>query len=158
MLTLIAVGKLKESFYREACAEYEKRLRAFGGVKLLELPEKKLPEDPSPAQIREALRKEGEAVLEKLPKNAWLCAMAVEGKTLSSEALAEKFRTLRTGGKSELVFLIGSSYGLSQEIKSRADYLLSMSPMTFPHHLARVMVLEQLYRAESMLAGSRYHK
>ena len=84
--------------------------------------------------------------------------MAIEGKSISSEALAEKIASVRSGGRSELVFLIGSSFGLDRELKNQADFRLSMSPMTFPHHLARVMLLEQLYRAESILAGSRYHK
>ena len=158
MLTVIALGKLKEKFYLAAVAEYEKRLRAYGGVKLIELPETKLPEDPSPAQIAGALKKEAEAVREKLPKNCWLCVLTPEGKLLSSEALAEKLQSVRNGGKSELCFLIGSSFGLDPDLKARGDFRLSMSPMTFPHHLARVMVLEQLYRAESILAGSRYHK
>ena len=158
MLTLITLGKLKEPFYQQAVQEYEKRLRAYGGVKILELPEEKLPERPTPAQIAQALSKEAQAVRQKLPKSCWLCALAVEGKELSSEALAGTIQRVRTGGISELVFLIGSSYGLDASLKAQADFRLSMSPMTFPHHLARVMVLEQLYRAESILAGSRYHK
>lgn len=158
MLTIITVGKLKEEFYRQAVSEYEKRLKAYGGVKIIELPEVKLPENPSPAQIQGALRKEAEAVRSKLPKNCWLCAMTPEGKLLSSEALAEQFRRVRNGGKNELCFLIGSSFGMDPELKAQADFKLSMSPMTFPHHLARVMVLEQLYRAEGILAGSKYHK
>ena len=158
MLTVIALGKLKEKFYLSAVAEYEKRLRAYGGVKLVELPETRLPEDPSPAQIAGALKKEAEAVREKLPKNCWLCVLTPEGKLLSSEALAEKLQSVRNGGKSELCFLIGSSFGLDPDLKARGDFRLSMSPMTFPHHLARVMVLEQLYRAESILSGGKYHK
>ena len=158
MLTLITVGKLKEKFYLEACAEYEKRLRAYGGVKILELPEQRLPENPSPAEIEKALSREAESIREKLPKNAWVCALAIEGRLLSSEQLAQTFRKVRTGGKSELSFLIGSSFGLDTALKRQADLLLSMSPMTFPHHLARVMALEQIYRAESILSGSKYHK
>lgn len=158
MLTLIALGKLKEGFYRSAVGEYEKRLKAYGGICILELPEVRLPEDPSQAQIQQALKKEAEAVRQKLPKNAWLCVLTPEGKLLSSPQLAEKIDAVRTGGRSELVFLMGSSFGLDPELKRQGDFLLSMSPMTFPHHLARVMVLEQLYRAESILAGSKYHK
>ena len=158
MLTLITVGKLKEKFYISAAAEYEKRLKAYGGIRLIELPECRLPEDPSPAQIEAALRKEAEAVRQKLPKNSWLCVLTPEGKLLSSEALAETLQAIRNQGRSELVFLIGSSFGLDEGLKRQGNLLLSMSPMTFPHHLARIMVLEQLYRAESILAGSRYHK
>jgi 23S rRNA (pseudouridine1915-N3)-methyltransferase len=158
VLTLITLGKLKEPFYRSAVAEYEKRMKAYGGIAILELPEIRLPENPSQAQIAGALKKEAETVRAKLPKNCWLCVLTPEGKLVSSEELAKKLSTVRTGGKSELVFLIGSSFGLDEELKAQADFRLSMSPMTFPHHLARVMVLEQLYRAESILAGSKYHK
>lgn len=158
MLTLIALGKLKEPFYRTAVAEYEKRLKAYGGIKIIELPEIRLPDNPSPAQIQNALQKEAETVRQKLPKNCWLCVLTPEGRLLSSEQLADKLAAVRTGGKSELVFLIGSSFGLDSVLKRQGDFLLSMSPMTFPHHLARVMVLEQLYRAESILSGSKYHK
>ena len=158
MLTIIAVGKLKEPFYKSAVAEYEKRLKAYGGITILELPEVKLPENPSRAQIDAALKKEAEAVRQRLPKNGWLCVLTPEGKLLSSEELAKKFSAVRTGGKSDLVFLIGSSFGIDPELKAQGDFRLSMSPMTFPHHLARVMVLEQIYRAESILAGSKYHK
>jgi 23S rRNA (pseudouridine1915-N3)-methyltransferase len=158
VLTLITLGKLKEPFYRSAVAEYEKRMKAYGGITILELPEIRLPENPSQAQIAAALKKEAETVRAKLPKNCWLCVLTPEGKLISSEELAKKLSAVRTGGKSELVFLIGSSFGLDSELKAQADFRLSMSPMTFPHHLARVMVLEQLYRAESILAGSKYHK
>ncbi len=158
MLTIITVGKLKEPFYKSAVAEYEKRLKAYGGINIIELPEVKLPDNPSRAQIDAALKKEAEAVRQKLPKNSWLCVLTPEGKLLSSEELANKFSSVRTGGKSDLVFLIGSSFGIDPELKAQGDFRLSMSPMTFPHHLARVMVLEQIYRAESILAGSKYHK
>ena len=158
MLTIITVGKLKEPFYKSAVGEYEKRMKAYGGISIVELPEVKLPENPSRAQIDAALKKEAEAVRGKLPKNCWLCVLTPEGKLLSSEELAKKLSDVRTGGKSELVFLIGSSFGIDGELKKSGDFRLSMSPMTFPHHLARVMVLEQLYRAESILAGSKYHK
>lgn len=158
MLTLITVGKLKEPFYRSAVEEYQKRLKAYGGIQIIELPEVKLPDNPSPAQITAALRKEAQEVRKKLPKNGWLCILTPEGKLLSSEELASTMEKVRTAGKSDLVFLIGSSFGIDSELKSQGDFRLSMSPMTFPHHLARVMVLEQLYRAESILAGNKYHK
>lgn len=158
MLTLIALGKLKESFYRDAVAEYEKRLRAYGGIRILELPEVRLPDSPSPAQINSTLEKEAETVRQHLGKGCWLCIFTPEGKLLSSPALAEKLETVRSGGKSDLTFLLGSSYGIHESLKAQGNFLLSMSPMTFPHHLARVMALEQLYRAESICAGSKYHK
>lgn len=158
MLTLITVGKLKEPFYKSAVGEYEKRLKAYGGIQIIELPEVKLPENPSRAQIDGALKKEAESIRQKLPRNSWLCILTPEGKLLSSEELAKKLETVRTGGKSDLVFLIGSSFGIDAELKKQGDFRLSMSPMTFPHHLARVMVLEQIYRAESIISGSKYHK
>lgn len=157
-ITLIAMGKLKEKFYLEACAEYEKRLKGYCRFNLLELPEVRLPEDPSPAEIAAGLEKEAEMIFSKIPKGSWLCVLTPEGKLLSSEALADKIRSVKNAGKSSLCFLIGSSFGMSPRVKEKADFKLSMSPMTFPHHLARVMVLEQIYRAEAIQAGSKYHK
>lgn len=158
MLTLIALGKLKEHFYQAASSEYEKRLRAYGGVRIVELPEVRLPEDPSPAQIDGALKKEADAVRQHLGKNCWLCIFTPEGKLLSSPALAETLEKVRSDGRSDLTFLLGSSFGIHESLKAQGDFLLSMSPMTFPHHLARVMALEQLYRAACISAGSKYHK
>lgn len=157
-VTLICMGKLKEKFYIQAAQEYEKRLGAYCRFRLLELPEYKLPEDPSPAQIMAGLDKEAEQIISKIPKGSWLCIWTPEGKMLSSEDLAEQLKDVKLSGKSSACFLIGSSFGISQKIKDMADYKLSMSKMTFPHHLARIMVLEQLYRAEAIQAGSKYHK
>lgn len=155
---MIAMGKLKEKFYLDAAAEYEKRLKGYCRFSLLELPEVRLPENPSPAEITAGLEKEAELIFTKIPKGSWLCVLTPEGKLLSSEALAEKMNSVKVSGKSSLCFLIGSSFGMSPRVKEKADYKLSMSPMTFPHHLARVMVLEQIYRAEAIQAGSKYHK
>ena len=157
-ITLIAMGKLKEKFYLSAAAEYEKRMKGYCQFKILELPEVRLPEDPSPAEISAGLEKEADLILTKIPKGAWFCVLTPEGKMLSSEALADKLKDVKLSGKSSACFLIGSSFGMAQRIKDKADFKLSMSPMTFPHHLARVMVLEQLYRAEAIQAGSKYHK
>lgn len=157
-VTLICMGKLKEKFYTAAAAEYEKRLQGYCQFKLLELPEARLPENPSPAEIAAGLDKEAETILAKIPKGAWFCVLTPEGKLLSSEALAQQMRQVKLSGKSSACFLIGSSFGIAPRVKARADLKLSMSPMTFPHHLARVMVLEQLYRAEAIQAGSKYHK
>ena len=157
-ITLIAMGKLKEKFYLSAAAEYEKRMKGYCQFKILELPEVRLPEDPSSAEITAGLEKEADLILTKIPKGAWLCVLTPEGKMLSSEALADKLKDVKLSGKSSACFLIGSSFGMAQRIKDKADFKLSMSPMTFPHHLARVMVLEQLYRAEAIQAGSKYHK
>ena len=157
-ITLITVGKLKEKFYINAAAEYEKRLKGYCNFHLIELPESRLPEDPSPAQIKCGLDKEAESILSKLPKGAWFCVLTPEGKLLSSEALAHKMSDIKNSGKSSACFLIGSSFGIADQVKAKSDFKLSMSPMTFPHHLARVMVLEQIYRAEAIQAGSKYHK
>lgn len=157
-ITLITMGKLKEPFYLSAAAEYEKRLKGYCTFRLLELPEHRLPEDPSPAEITAGLEKEADLILSKIPKGAWFCVLTPEGKTLSSEAFAQRIKDVKLSGKSSACFLIGSSFGMAQRIKEKADFKLSMGPMTFPHHLARIMVLEQLYRAESIQAGSKYHK
>ena len=143
-ITLIAMGKLKEKFYLDAAAEYEKRLKGYCRFTLLELPETRLPENPSPAEITAGLEKEAELIFTKIPKGSWLCTLTPEGKLLSSEALAEKMHSVKVSGKSSLCFLIGSSFGMSPRVKEKADFKLSMSPMTFPHHLARVMVLEHI--------------
>ena len=157
-ITLITVGKLKEKFYLTAASEYEKRLKGFCEFKIVELPETRLPDAPSPAEINAGLEKEADLILAKIPKGAWFCVMTPEGKMLSSEALADKMAEIKLTGKSSACFLIGSSFGIASRIKNIADFKLSMSPMTFPHHLARVMVLEQIYRTESIQAGTKYHK
>lgn len=157
-ITLIAMGKLKEPFYISAEAEYRKRMKGYCQFQIVELPEHRLPEDPSPAEISAGLEKEADLIISKIPKNAWLCVLTPEGKLQSSEDLAKKLKNVKLTGKSSACFVIGSSFGMSPRVKERADFKLSMSPMTFPHHLARVMVLEQLYRAESIQAGSKYHK
>ena len=155
---LLCVGKMKEKFYIEGAAEYVKRLGAYCKLTVTELPEERLPENPSPAQIEGALEKEGNAILAKIPKGSKVVALCVEGKTMSSEKLAEAVDGWAVQGASQITFLIGGSYGMHESVKRRADLRLSMSPMTFPHHLARVMVLEQIYRAYKINEGSSYHK
>ena len=147
-VTVLCVGKLKEAFYAAAVAEYQKRLQRHCKLEIVELPEQKLPESPAPAEIEQALAREAALIEEKLP----------EGTVLSSEALSKKLAQLASAGASQLTFLIGGSFGLHPRVKQRADLRLSMSPMTFPHHLARVMLLEQLYRAYQIDTGTRYHK
>lgn len=157
-ITMIAMGKLKEKFYISAAAEYEKRMKGYCQFQLIELPEARLSENPSPSEIKAALEKEADEILTKIPKGAWFCTLTPEGKLLSSEALAGKIKDVKLSGKSSACFLIGSSFGMAPRLKEMADFTLSLGPMTFPHHLARIMVLEQLYRAESIQAGSKYHK
>ncbi|MEG1747500.1 MAG: 23S rRNA (pseudouridine(1915)-N(3))-methyltransferase RlmH [Oscillospiraceae bacterium] len=155
---IICVGKLKERFFAEAAAEYEKRLTPLYKFSITELPEQRLPQTPSDAEISAALEREAYAILPLLPKSAAVVALCIEGKPMSSEALAEKLDSWPTAGKSQVIFLIGGSCGLHNSVKERADLRLSMSPMTFPHHLARVMLLEQIYRAAQINLGTKYHK
>ena len=157
-VSIICVGKMKEKFYIDAAAEYIKRLSRFCKLEIIELPEDRLPEDPSQAQIDAALAKEADAIRSKLPQNAVIIAMCVEGKLRSSEELAGLMADAAGRGGSHLVFLIGGSFGLHPSVKALAATKLSMSPMTFPHHLARVMLLEQIYRGYQIDAGSKYHK
>jgi len=155
---IICVGRLKEKFYIDAAAEYVKRLGPYCRLTLTELPEERLPSAPSQAQIAAALKKEAAAIRARLPAGARTVALCVEGRLRSSEELAELLRGWETGPAKHLAFLIGSSYGLDQTLKDEAWEKLSMSPMTFPHHLARVMLLEQLYRGFKINEGSGYHK
>lgn len=155
---LICVGKMREKHYTAAFEEYEKRLGAFCRFSLTELPEQRLPERPAQKEIDAALEKESRAILEHVPKGAVLIAMCVEGQSLSSEALAERFAAWQNGGASRLCFVVGGSFGLHESVKQAAQLKLSMSKMTFPHHLARVMLTEQIYRACTINAGTQYHK
>ena len=157
-VSIICVGKMKEKFYMEAASEYVKRLSRFCKLEIVELPEDRLPDDPSQAQIDAALAKEAEAIKGRLPSSCCIIAMCVEGKTRSSEELAALMAQSANQGGSHLVFLIGGSFGLHPSVKALAAVKLSMSPMTFPHHLARVMLLEQIYRSYQINAGSKYHK
>lgn len=157
-VTILCVGKLREKFYIEAAAEYQKRLGAFCKLQLIELPEEKLPQEPSQAQIDAALEKEAQAIRAKLPPNSSVVALCIEGRLRSSEELAGLLRSWEQNSAKHLVFLIGGSFGLDESLKTEAWVKLSMSPMTFPHHLARVMLLEQLYRGFQINSGSKYHK
>ena len=149
-VTILCVGKLKEKFYLAACGEYLKRLGTMADVSIVELPE----ETGRP----DGLEREAEKILAAIPNQSYVCAMCIEGKMMDSPALARVFSDIQNRGYSSMTIIIGSSNGMSDSVKSRADMRLSMSPMTFPHHLARVMVLEQVYRALSINAGSKYHK
>ena len=157
-VTVLCVGKLKERFYIDAAAEYVKRLQRHCKLELIELPEQRLPDDPSPAEIQKALRAEGDAIREKLPKGGAVIALCIEGKPCSSQELSRRMADLAVQGKTQLTFLIGGSVGLDEDLKRRADWRLSMSPMTFPHHMARIMLLEQIYRAYQIAGGTKYHK
>ena len=157
-IKLICVGKLKEKHFIAAAAEYCKRLGAFCHLEVEELPESRLPARPSEAEIEAALRKEGESIALRIPAGALTVALCVEGKQLDSPRFSQFLEACALKGRSRLCFVIGGSEGLSEEIKERAEARMSMSEMTFPHHLARIMLLEQLYRAFQIRDGSRYHK
>ena len=157
-ITLITVGKLKERYYAAAADEYIRRLGAYCKFELIELPECRLPENPSPAEIQRALESEAASIREKLPRGGAVIALCIEGKPCSSAALSRRMAELALNGASQLTFLIGGSFGLSESLKKQADWQLSMSPMTFPHHLARIMLLEQIYRAYQIQQGTKYHK
>ena len=157
-VTVLCVGKLKEKFYLEAAAEYVKRLQRFCKLELVELPESRLPESHSPAEVQRALAAEAVAIRERLPKGGAVIALCIEGKPCSSVELSRRMEELAVAGKTQLTFLIGGSVGLDESLKQQADWRLSMSPMTFPHHLARIMLLEQIYRAYQISAGTKYHK
>ena len=157
-VTIICVGKLKEKFYQEAAAEYGKRLKGYCKLNIVELTEQKLPKNPTLGEIQSALEKEGDAVWGTIPPNSSVIALAIEGKPRSSEEMAEMISAWTHSAAKHLVFVIGGSYGLHPSVKAGAWAALSMSPMTFPHHLARVMLLEQLYRTFKIQEGSDYHK
>ena len=157
-VTIICVGKLKERFYTEASAEYIKRLGAYCRITVMELPEKKRSDNPSEKETEAALLREAQDIMAAIPKGAAIVAMCVEGKELTSPQLAEAIEGFAGRGKSKIVFVIGGSDGLHKSVKEASELRLSMSRMTFPHHLARVMLLEQLYRAFNISGGGKYHK
>lgn len=154
-VNIIALGQLKESYFRAAADEYKKRLRC---VNEIELRDERLAQSPSDAQIEAALEREAERILAAIPKRSFTIAMCIEGNQMSSEAFADTLDKAALSGHSSVTFIIGSSHGLAERVKSAADLRLSMSKMTFPHKLARVMLLEAVYRASEISAGSRYHK
>ena len=156
-VTVITVGNLKEGYWRDAVAEYEKRLCAFCKPTLIQLKEAKLPENPSEGEIRAALADEGERILAAMPPRSYRIALCVEGKQFSSEELAAKLEgVLAENGN--LCLVIGSSHGLSDEVKAACQLRLSVSKLTFPHQMMRVLLLEVLYRAFSIIKGTKYHK
>lgn len=157
-LHIICVGKLKEQYLRDASAEYIKRMQTLCKLTVTEIPAEKLNENPSQKEIEKALETEGNKIIEKIPKGSAVFAMCIEGKQRSSEELSAELDSLALSGVSNAVFIIGSSFGLSDEVKSKSKHRLSMSRMTFPHQIARIMLLEQLYRASQISLGTRYHK
>ena len=157
-VTIICVGRNKEKYYQEAAAEYIRRLSSACRVNVLELPEARISSDPSDKEIEAALADEAERILKNIKKEQYVISLCVEGRRLTSAAFAEELVRVFVSGRSRLVFIIGGSFGLAENVKKASDLRLSMSDMTFPHHLARVILLEQIYRAFTIMDGSKYNK
>lgn len=157
-ITVAAVGKIKEKFYEDAIAEYSKRLSRYCKLEIVQVPDEKTPDNASEVVELQIKEKEGGRLLARIPDSAYVIALAIEGTMLDSEALAGKINTLGVTGTSQIVFVIGGSLGLSEEVLARADYKLSFSKMTFPHQLMRVILLEQIYRSYRIISGQPYHK
>ncbi len=157
-ITVICLGKLKEDYLKKAVSEYIKRLSAYGKPEIIELAPVKLSDAPSQAEINNALGKEAAEIIKKIPTNSYTVTLCVEGVKKSSEALAKTIKNAAISGKSNTTFIIGSSYGLSDEVKNKSDLKLSFSDMTFPHQLMRVMLLEQIYRSFQINNNGKYHK
>ncbi len=157
-ITLIAVGKIKEKYLRDAVAEYEKRLSRYGKLKIIEVADEKTPEDAGALQEEKIRGKEGERILKHLPEDAYVVTLEIEGKMLDSVQFSGKMEQLGVQGRSHICFIIGGSLGLGKEVRQRSDYALSFSKMTFPHQLMRVILLEQIYRAYRIQMNEPYHK
>jgi 23S rRNA (pseudouridine1915-N3)-methyltransferase len=157
-ITVVTVGKLKERYFREAVEEYSTRLSKYCRLDIIEVPDEKAPENLSPAQELMVIQKEGQGILKHIKEDTYVVALAIQGRQLSSEGLADFINDLGIKGRSSMAFIIGGSLGLSDEVLKRADYKLSFSPMTFPHQLMRVILLEQVYRSFRIIKGEPYHK
>lgn len=157
-IKLIAMGKLTESYTKTAADEFMKRISRFYSFTLVELKPENVPENPTENDIEHALRKESEKILAEIPTRAKVAAMCIEGKTMPSTEFAKMISDTAASGNPDICFIIGSSHGLHGSVKKRADVKLSFSPMTFPHELFRVMLLEQIYRSGEILSGGKYHK
>ena len=157
-ITIVAVGKVKEKFYRDAIAEFEKRLSKYCKLEIVEVADEKTPDNASASQELQIKAKEGDRILSAIKDDTYVIARAIEGKQLSSTELADKIDKLGISGRSSIAFVIGGSLGLDERVLKRADFKLSFSPMTFPHQLMRVILLEQIYRAYRIIAGEPYHK
>ena len=155
---ILCIGKLKEKYLKDACEEYAKRLSRYCKFNITELDEYKTSDNPTQSQIDAVIENEGEKIISKLPKNAKVVTLCIEGEQKSSEQLANYINNCAVKGFCDIVFVIGGSWGLSDKVKALSDLRLSMSKMTFPHQLARVMLCEQIYRSFNILNGGKYHK
>lgn len=157
-ISVVSVGKVKEKYLRDGIEEYRKRLTRYCNIEIIEVPDEKAPETLSPKEEEQVKEKEGQAILKHIKENAYVIALAINGKQLSSEELADFISERAMNGDSSLIFVIGGSLGLSQDVLSRADFKLSFSKMTFPHQLMRMILLEQVYRGYRIIKGEPYHK
>lgn len=157
-ITVICVGKLKEKYWKEAIEEYSKRLSKYCKLEIIELPDEKAPETMTRAEEKQVIQKEGQRIIKAIKENALVIALAIKGKMLSSEQLAAQIEKDGVNGVSHIIFVIGGSLGLSEEVLQRADRALSFSAMTFPHQMMRVILLEQIYRAMKIIKKEPYHK
>lgn len=157
-ITLVTVGKIKERYFEDAIREYAKRLSRYCKLDIIQVADEKTPDGAGAALEKQIKEKEGQRILSNIKDGAYVIALAIEGKMLSSEEMAYKLQKLGVDGISQIVFVIGGSLGLSDEVMGRADYALSFSRMTFPHQLMRVVALEQIYRSYRIMSGEPYHK
>lgn len=157
-IKIIAVGKIKEKYIKEGISEFSKRLSRYCSLDIVEVSDEKAPENLSKRQMEEVKKKEGEKILKKIPSNAYVISLVIDGKKLSSEDLAEKISNLMVNGNNDICFIIGGSLGLSKDIINRSDFKISFSKMTFPHQLMRLILLEQVYRGFRIMKGEPYHK
>ncbi|MGA4514220.1 23S rRNA (pseudouridine1915-N3)-methyltransferase [Staphylococcus caledonicus] len=157
-ITILAVGKLKEKYWKQAMSEYEKRLGPYSKIEIIEVPDEKAPENMSGKEIEQVKEKEGQRLLAKIKPQATVITLEIQGNMLSSEGLAKELQQRMTQGQSDFVFIIGGSNGLHDDVLKRSNYALSFSKMTFPHQMMRVVLIEQVYRAFKIMRGEAYHK
>ncbi|PTJ14996.1 23S rRNA (pseudouridine(1915)-N(3))-methyltransferase RlmH [Staphylococcus simulans] len=157
-ITVLAVGKLKEKYWKQAIAEYQKRLSAYTKIEIIEVPDEKAPENMSDKEIEQVKQKEGQRLLAKVKPQSTVITLEIKGNMLTSEGLAKNFQQRMVQGQSDFTFIIGGSNGLHQDVLDRSNYALSFSKMTFPHQMMRVILLEQVYRAFKIMRGEAYHK
>ncbi|SUM75920.1 rRNA large subunit methyltransferase [Staphylococcus saprophyticus] len=157
-ITILTVGKLKEKYWKQAIAEYEKRLGAYSKVEIIEVPDEKAPENMSDKEVEQVKEKEGQRLLAKVKQQSTVITLEIKGNMLTSEGLAKEIESRMTRGQSDFTFIIGGSNGLYKDVLDRSDYALSFSKMTFPHQMMRVILIEQVYRAFKIMRGEAYHK
>jgi len=157
-VTVIAVGKLKEKYLKDACGEYLKRLSSFSKVNVVEIAEERCSDNPSQSEIENVKEQEGNRIIAKIPKGSYIVPMCIEGTQMSSEDFAARLEKTAVDGYGEITFIIGGSFGLSNRVKGLGNFKLSFGKLTLPHQLMRVVLLEQIYRGFSILSNTKYHK